>query len=293
MLLKQIEYFQAVVESGNFYLAGDKCHISQSAISQQIKKLEEELNVRLLDRHNRTFTLTKAGEHFYRKSLVLMSDAKQLILDTKRIANEKSTVFRIGYYKGYHGCELSEAVSKFSELNPTVKISTAVGSHEELFYDMENNKVDLVLNDQRRAFSDRYHNEILSESHIYVEISKRNPLSKLKTIEIDELKNLPCILVINDKARDEEQKYYEDVIGIKGDYIFTDSMQDARLKLVTNQGYMPVDVIGNNTYFDTSIERIPLLREGIPVRKSYCIFWKKTNHTKYLEEFASFLRGIF
>ena len=41
MLFKQIEYFQSVVESGNFYLAAEKCCISQSAISQQIKKLEE------------------------------------------------------------------------------------------------------------------------------------------------------------------------------------------------------------------------------------------------------------
>lgn len=293
MLLKQIEYFKAVVETGNFYLAGDKCHISQSAISQQIKKLEDELNVRLLDRHNRTFTLTKAGEHFYRKSLVLISDIRQLVLDTKRIADEKNSVFRIGYYKGYHGNELTDAVSKFSERNPTVKISTFVGSHEELFYAMENNKVDLVLNDQRRAFSDRYHNELLSESYIYVEISKKNPLSKLTEIEIDELKNLPCILVINDKARAEEQRYYEDVIGIKGDYIFTDSMQDARLKIVTNQGYMPVDVIGKNTYFDTSVERLPLVRDGEPVRKSYCIFWKKSNHSEFLEEFASYLRELF
>lgn len=100
-------------------------------------------------------------------------------------------------------------------------------------------------------------------------------------------------MVINDKARAEEQRYYEDVIGIKGDYIFTDSMQDARLKIVTNQGYMPVDVIGKNTYFDTSVERLHLVRDGEPVRKSYCIFWKKSNHSEYLEEFASYLRELF
>lgn len=79
MLLRQIEYFQAVVEKGNFYLAAEKCHISQSAISQQIKKLEDEIGVKLLDRHNRTFTLTEAGEHFYRKSVVIMSDIEQLV----------------------------------------------------------------------------------------------------------------------------------------------------------------------------------------------------------------------
>ena len=71
MLFRQIEYFQAVIETGNFYQAAEKCNVSQSAISQQIKKLEQELGVKLLDRHNRTFSLTPAGEHFYRKSLII------------------------------------------------------------------------------------------------------------------------------------------------------------------------------------------------------------------------------
>ncbi len=65
LLKKQMEYLQAVIETGNFYLAAEKCHVSQSAISQQIKKLEDELDVQLLDRHNRTFSLTPAGEHFF------------------------------------------------------------------------------------------------------------------------------------------------------------------------------------------------------------------------------------
>lgn len=47
MLFRQIEYFQAVIETGNFYQAAEKCNVSQSAISQQIKKLEKELGVKL------------------------------------------------------------------------------------------------------------------------------------------------------------------------------------------------------------------------------------------------------
>lgn len=69
MLLRQIEYFQAVIENKNFYEAAEQCHVSQSAISQQIKKLEEELNVKLLERHNRTFPLTPAGEISIKKVL--------------------------------------------------------------------------------------------------------------------------------------------------------------------------------------------------------------------------------
>lgn len=293
MLFRQIEYFQAIIETGNFYQAAEKCNVSQSAISQQIKKLEEELGVKLLDRHNRTFSLTPAGEHFYRKSLVIFSDIEQMERETKRIADQDNAVLRVGYYKGYHGNELSEAVAEFSLKYPTIKVSVMVGSHEELYRALEDDNVDLVLNDQRRAFSDVYYNEILSESHMFVEISNRNPLSRLKSIELSELKNTPCILVINSTGQQEEQEYYKDIIGIKGDFLFADSIQEARLKIITGQGYMPVDVIGNQAWFDSTIDRIPLVRNGEPVRKTYCAFWRKDNSGYYIEDFAEILKAMF
>ncbi len=81
-------------------------------------------------------------------------------------------------------------------------------------------------------------------------------MSRLDRLEIAELKNTPCILVINPAAQQEEQAYYEDNIGIKGEFLFADTIQEARLKIITGQGYMPVDVIGDPVWFDTTIERI-------------------------------------
>ena len=208
MFLRQIEYLQAVIEQGNFYLAAEQCHVSQSAISQQIRKLEEELGAKLLERHNRTFSLTPAGEHFYRKSLVISSDIRQLIHETKQISNQEQFTLNIGYYIGYHGDELTAAISLFSEKYPSVNVQITVGSHEELYHGMENGSIDLALNDQRRAFSDTYNNEILAESRLYIELSSKNPLSRLETLESSNLKNIPCILIINPAGQKEEQEYF-------------------------------------------------------------------------------------
>ena len=124
-----------------------------------------------------------------------------------------------------------------------------MGSHEELYHAMENDSIDLAINDQRRAFSDAYRNEILAESNIYIELSAKNPLSKLDTLETDDLKNMPCILVINQAGQQEEQNYYENIIGLHGDFMFADTIQEARLKIITGQGYLPVDVIGEQAWF--------------------------------------------
>lgn len=79
----------------------------------------------------------------------------------------------------------------------TVDVQIVTGSHEELYYAMENDTLDLALNDQRRAFSDTYNNQILAESRLYIELSSKNPLSRLTHLETDDLKNTPCILVMN------------------------------------------------------------------------------------------------
>ncbi len=293
MFLRQIEYLQAVIEKGNFYLAAEQCNVSQSAISQQIKKLEDELGVQLLERHNRTFSLTPAGEHFYRKSLIITSDIRQLVRETKRIADNDNAVIRIGFYKGYYGNELSEAISIFSEKYPTVDVQIVTGSHEELYYAMENDTLDLALNDQRRAFSDTYNNQILAESKLYIELSSKNPLSRLTHLETDDLKNTPCILVMNQAGQKEEQNYYEKIIRLKGPFLFADNIQEARLKLITGQGYLPVDVIGEQVWFDTAVSRIPLTRNGESIRKTYCAFWKKDNSGYYIEDFAEILKSCF
>ncbi len=293
MLFRQFEYFQAVVETGNFYAAGERCSVSQSAISQQIKKLEDELGAELLERHNRTFSLTPAGEHFYRKSLVISGDIERLLQETRRIAQKDKAILCLGYYKGYHGNEFSEAVADFSEKYPTVEIKTVIGSHEELYHGMEAGTIDLVLNDQRRAFSGAYNNLFLSESHTYIEIASRNPLSRLNQVELSDLKNTPCILLTDLEGQAEEQRYYEEVVGIRGDFLFAESIQEARLKIITGQGYMPVDVIGKQEWFDTTVTRIPLVRNGEHILKSYCAFWRKDNSGYYVEEFADALKKRF
>ena len=112
-------------------------------------------------------------------------------------------------------------------------------------------------------------------------------------LETDDLKNTPCILVMNQAGQKEEQNYYENIIGLKGPSLFADNIQEARLKLITGQGYLPVDVIGEQVWFDTSVSRIPLTRNDKPIKKTYCAFWKKNNSGYYIEDFADILKSCF
>ena len=65
-MFKQMQYFVSVVETQSFTKAAEECYISQSAISQQIRALEEELGVSLLVRKKKIVAPTSAGEYFYK-----------------------------------------------------------------------------------------------------------------------------------------------------------------------------------------------------------------------------------
>lgn len=290
-MLNQVRYFQAVVRLGSFTEAAEECHISQSAISQQIKALEQELGIQLLERKNRKFALTPAGEFFYKKSLFLVADYDRLVQDSIRISREDQAELRIGYLKSYVGNAIRNAVAFFSEKYPDVNVHIESGSHEDLYEALRTDRVDLAMSDQRRAFSDEYVNCSLAHVNCCIEVASRNPISALKTVSSEELKNTPCILISSKSQQMTEQEYYRDIFGFRGDFLFADNMDEARLMVVQNNGFMPIDegaeIIGNTT------TRIPLLRRKQSVSRHYCAFWKVDNSGYYVEEFADMLKAEF
>jgi len=290
-MLRQIKYFQSVVRNNSFSEAAEECYISQSAISQQIQALERELGFQLLERKNRKFTLTPAGEHFYKKSLILVADYERICSESAKIARGSETVLRIGCLRGYSSGELQKALETFAAKYPDVELETIHGNHEELYYQLRTETVDLVLNDQRRAFSDEYLNLILATADSYIEISARSPIAALQTVSPQDLKNTPCILVVSQSQQEMKQEYYHDVVGFHGEFLFAENLEEARLMIISGKGFMPVEGVGMVQSFGTSICRIPLVRNGEQIKRNYCAFWKKDNSGYYVEEFADMLKA--
>ena len=293
MMLRQIQHFQTIVQENSFTQAAEVCHISQSGISQSIKSLEEELGVKLITRKNRSFALTEAGVHFYQKSLVITADLEQLCRETVRIARKDAAKLSLGVLSTYSGDEFNRAIAAFSERFPAVELSVATGNHEDLYDGLRFGRIDLALNDQRRAFSDSYENLILMETACYVELASHNPLAKLDVISVDALKNTPCILVASPEQQEEEQRFYRDIIGFRGEFLFADSLQSARVMVVSNRGVMPVEGAGGDSFFGATLKRVPLTRDGNQIRRTYCAFWKKDNSGYYVEEFAEILKSMY
>ena len=292
MLFRQMKYFITVIECGNFTEAAEQCHISQSAISQQIQALEKDLGVELIHRENRRFSLTPAGEYFYHHSRELIEEIENLRCETIRIGQDDESQLRIGYLRCYGGQELHQAIADFSRVYPEVSIHIVSGTHEELYDLLRFGGVDLVLNDQRRAFSDEYENFQLLECYCYVEVCSRSKLSSLERITLEDLKRTPCILISSKEQQNIEQEYYQNTLGFSDNFLFAESLEEGRLMVVGNRGFMPVEGLGTLSPPGSSIHRIPLYRNEHQVRRNYCAFWKKERSNYYIEEFAEILRKL-
>ncbi|MDE7170921.1 MAG: LysR family transcriptional regulator [Oscillospiraceae bacterium] len=293
MLLRQLRYFAAVVETGSFTEAAERCHISQSAMSQQVQALERELRVKLLHRKNRSFTLTAAGEHLYRKGCPLLDQLEHLCRETTELGETAPPSLQTGCLRGYSGPEFQLAVAEFTQAHPEVLVEIFNGSHEDLYDALRLGRVDVVLNDQRRAFSDAYVNQILTTGACCVELSSRSQLAAREGLTAQELRELPCILAVAPDQRDNEKTYYRDIMGLESEFLFADDLEQARLLVVGGKGYLPVEGVPQAHPVSVPLHRIPLLRNGMPILRNYCVFWKVDNKNPYIEDFARTLQKQF
>ena len=292
-MLRQLRYFQSVVRLNSFSEAAAEHFISQSAISQQIQALEKQLGFKLLERRNRSFTLIPAGAYFYQKSLVLTADYERMCVEAARIAKGDHASLTIGYLRCYAGDEFHRALEAFSEKRPEVSVTVEYGNHEELYAMLRTGRVDMVLNDQRRAFSEAYVNLILATCRSLVEVSAHSPLAHMQQISPEELKNFPCILVASPGQRETEQEYYQHTVGFQGEFLYAENLEEARLMVIGRKGVMPMEGTAATPMMSTSIVRIPLVRGEAPILRNYCAFWPKQSGNPYVAEFAELLKTEF
>ncbi|QNX04870.1 LysR family transcriptional regulator [Acinetobacter seifertii] len=95
--LKQFQYFIKIVEEGSFTAASEKLFIAQSALSRQMKLLEEEIDFQLFDRTDKKVKLTTAGEVFYKKIKNNMHYLNEIIGVSKNIAEGKNRQIKIAH----------------------------------------------------------------------------------------------------------------------------------------------------------------------------------------------------
>jgi DNA-binding transcriptional LysR family regulator len=123
MELRQIRSFLSVAETLHFGRTAELIHLSQPALSLQIRALEAEVGVRLLERNRRKTTLTPAGRAFRDAAIAGVAQLDRAIRNARLAADGKLGLLRIGFISTAGSELLPNIIRAFRELNPEVEFS--------------------------------------------------------------------------------------------------------------------------------------------------------------------------
>src|ERR1700746_2211433 len=118
--LRLVEYFVTVAEELHFGRAAERLHIAQPSLSQQIRRLEAQLGVSLLERNSRNVHLTPAGQALLQEGRKVLSQA-QHTTQTVRVAGAPRLT--VGFYGSAASDLLPDVLCEFGERLPGVEVS--------------------------------------------------------------------------------------------------------------------------------------------------------------------------
>jgi DNA-binding transcriptional LysR family regulator len=135
--------FVSVVDAGSFTRAGERVHRTQSTVSQQIKRLEDDLGQPLLNRTAKDVTPTEAGERllsYARRLLSLAEEARDVLAGPS-----KEGAVRLGIPEDFAAYRLTKLLASFSRSRPGLRLDVRVDQSTYLRRDLERGELDLAL----------------------------------------------------------------------------------------------------------------------------------------------------
>jgi DNA-binding transcriptional LysR family regulator len=145
MELHQLQYVVEVAGQKNFTRAADKINVSQSTLSQQVAKLEDELGVKLFERNSRTVELTQIGAEFIIQAKILLDNlekSKQIVLEYKGLI--KGTL-RIGVIASLGRIEYAAMMTDFYRQYPGVNFEIVQAGTYELLEKLAGKELEVAF----------------------------------------------------------------------------------------------------------------------------------------------------
>jgi DNA-binding transcriptional LysR family regulator len=145
MELRHLRYFVAVAEELHFSRAAERLHVAQPAVSEQVRKLEEELGVRLLNRNKRKVSLTEAGAALLAEARRVLQQVDVARLATHEARDRTAARLRIGYTSASLPASVPEALRRLAASMKDLKASLEPGFGLELIAAVRNERLDAAI----------------------------------------------------------------------------------------------------------------------------------------------------
>ena len=194
MELRRVRYFVAVAEELHFRRAAERLHLAQPALSQQVRKLEQELGVELLHRTKRGVALTSVGAVFLDEARRLLRHAEETARIARDAGSGAKARMRLGHLCDAVPAALPRAISAFASRYPAVEIVPETTTPRRAVEDVRAGRLDIaVVGLPAEATGLRV--TPFAEEHIVAAIAERHLLSGQTQIPLAALADTPVALL--------------------------------------------------------------------------------------------------
>ena len=206
MELRHLRYFVAAAQTENVSRAAVKLHVSQPALSRQIRDLEEELGFSLFERSAKSVRLTTAGRAFLSEAQAVLQRAEEAVKTARAIAGERRTELHVGYAPSPMVRIMPATLRAFQGQFPEVRVRLHDLTTEEMLAGVREGKLQVAFlvrpnRDRLRGL----HFQELARDTMRLAVPPTHPLARLRSVTLAQTAREPLVVF----SRTEYLEYHE------------------------------------------------------------------------------------
>ncbi|KWF95340.1 LysR family transcriptional regulator [Burkholderia cepacia] len=277
LTLRQLRYFVAAAQSGQFSMAAANEHVSQSAITNAVLALENGLGMRLFERMPQGVVLTPDGQDFYNHARRVMDAARDAVHKPPFRSHDLRGTVRIAASYTVLGYFLPELLARFRATYPYIEFDLRDMERADVEAGVLNGEIDIgvvLLSNVERPH--RFGNHVLIRSRRQLWMAPSHPLAQLEAPSLKDIAAHPYIQITVDEGEQSTLKYWRDA-GVAPNIAFrTSSMESLRglvahgfgVTILSDMVFRPWSLEGKRIESRPILDTIPHLNAGMIWRKA-------------------------
>jgi LysR family transcriptional regulator, benzoate and cis,cis-muconate-responsive activator of ben and cat genes len=191
MELRHLRYFVAIAEALSFTKAAEHLHLAQPSLTRQIKDLEAEIEVRLIDRSGKRISLTQEGESFLLDARRLLAECAQSVQAVQRLSRGESGQLNIGYVANIYHDLLPATLGAFRKAYPRTALNLFDMTPAEQYRALDERQIDLGFVCFRAgSIGKELQWTCVGHDNVIVAVATGNPLAKKAKIDLKDLESM-------------------------------------------------------------------------------------------------------
>jgi len=194
MNLRDLKYLVALADHKHFGRAAAACFVSQPTLSTQIRKLEDELGVPLVERAPRKVMLTPAGREAADRARRIVAEVEQMKEAARRSQDPEAGTVRLGIFPTLAPYLLPHVIPRVRERFPHLELLLVEEKSDELLTRLREGRLDAAIL-ALPVLDDQLHTEFLFEEPFVLAVPGQHPLASRSSLTLDELSEQRLLLL--------------------------------------------------------------------------------------------------